>query len=263
MPRVVALYRYPVKGFTPEASASLTALPEGRIAGDRVLGFAFANRSAPDEAWTRKYEFVVLANTPGLARLTLRYDHRAQRLRIDAPGALVAEAALDAAGRTRIAAAVQEYVLGLDVNPLAGHPERMPLRLIGDGVTPRHQDNEAGQITLHGRETLAAVAAAAADPGLSELRFRSNLAIEGIGPWDEHAWIGRRLTIGSVEFDVTKPKVRCLATHANPATGERDLSMMALLKSAFAQEQPTFAVALMTRGAGGEISLGDEVRLSR
>jgi len=36
MARVVALYRYPVKGFTPEACEALTALPEGRIAGDRA-----------------------------------------------------------------------------------------------------------------------------------------------------------------------------------------------------------------------------------
>lgn len=261
MPRVVALYRYPVKGFTPEICASLTALPEGRIAGDRALGFAFANRSAPDDAWTRKYEFVVLANTPGLARLKLRYDHRTRRLRIDANGALLAEAVLDAAGRAQIAAALQDHVLKLNLNPLGGHPERMPLRLIGDGVTPRHQDNEAGQITLHGRASLAAVGAAAGDPNLSELRFRSNIAIEGAAAWDEQSWIGGRLRIGAVEFDVTRPKVRCLATHANPATGERDLAIMTTLTRAFAQEQPTFAVALMTRGPGGEIHVGDELRV--
>lgn len=38
MPHVVALYRYPVKGFTPEACDALTVLDEGRVAGDRVLG---------------------------------------------------------------------------------------------------------------------------------------------------------------------------------------------------------------------------------
>ncbi|MDH5534650.1 MAG: MOSC N-terminal beta barrel domain-containing protein, partial [Betaproteobacteria bacterium] len=188
MPRVAALYRYPLKGFTPETCDTLAVLPAGRVAGDRVLGVAFANRSAPDEAWTRKYEFVVLANTPGLARLRLRFDHRALRLRIDAAGAPLADARLDETGRARIAAAVQEFVLSLDENPLAGHPERLPLKLIGDGVTPRYQDNEAGQITLHSRESLAAVAAATGTPDLSELRFRSNIAIDGIGAWDEQAW---------------------------------------------------------------------------
>lgn len=262
MPRVAALYRYPVKGFTPEPRNNLTVLPEGRVAGDRVLGFAFANRSAPDEAWTRKYEFVVLANTPGLARLRLQFDHRALRLRLEAAGAPLAEGALDPAGRAHIAAALQEWVLSLDENPLAGHPERLPLKLIGDGVSPRYQDNAAGQITLHSRESLAAVAAATGAADLSELRFRSNVAIDGVGAWDEQAWVGRRLSIGRVEFDVDRPKVRCLATHANPRTGARDVRVMQTLVASFGQKEPTFAVALLTHGAGGEIRVGDEVKVA-
>jgi uncharacterized protein YcbX len=47
MPRVVALYRYPLKGFTPEKCDTLTVLSEGRIAGDRVLGIRFADTEAP------------------------------------------------------------------------------------------------------------------------------------------------------------------------------------------------------------------------
>jgi uncharacterized protein YcbX len=259
MARVVALYRYPVKGFTPEACESLTALPEGRIAGDRVLGFRFADSPAPDPAWSRKYEFVALVNTPGLARLQLRFDHEAQRLRITSDGAVLVEAALDADGRRRLAAALADFVLKLDENPLSGHPERLPLRVVGDGVTPRYQDNEAGQITLHSRESLAAVAAAAGDPGLDEARFRSNAAIEGVKAWEEQDWFGRKIRIGRVTFDVARQKTRCLATHANPRTGERDLPLMTTLVSAFGQKEPTFAVGIVTSGAGGEIRVGDEV----
>jgi hypothetical protein len=36
---------------------------------------------------------------------------------------------------------------------------------------------------------------------------------------------------------------------------------MRVLTSAFAQKEPTFAVGMVTRGAGGEIRVGDEVRL--
>ena len=67
MPRVVALYRYPVKSFTPEVCDSLTVLDDGRIVGDRLLGFRFANSSVPDDAWSKKHEFVALVNTPGIA----------------------------------------------------------------------------------------------------------------------------------------------------------------------------------------------------
>jgi uncharacterized protein YcbX len=258
MPRVVALYRYPVKGFTPEACESLTVLDEGRIAGDRVLSFRFADSAAADNAWVKKYECVVLANTPGLARLAVKFDHRAMRLRIGLDGAALVEAPLDEGGRKRLAAALADYVLGLDENPLRSHPERLPLRLVGDGAAPRYQDNEGGHATLHGRASLAAVAVATGDPRLDEARFRSNIAVDGLEPWEELAWMGRQVRVGAVEFDVARQKVRCLATHANPRTGERDIPVMAVLKNVFAQQQPTFGIG-MTSTSGGVIRIGDDV----
>jgi uncharacterized protein len=259
MSRVVALYRYPVKGFTPEACDVLTVLNEGRIAGDRVLSFRFADSGLPPTAWSRKQGHAVLVNTPELAKLRLEFDHAAQRLRLSFNGEPIADVALDASGRKRIAGAVQEYILSLPENPLTDHPERMPLELIGDGVTPRYHDSESGQITLHGRASLAAVASALETPDLSELRFRSNIAIEGIAAWEEQGWIGAGLRIGEVDFDVVRSKVRCLATHANPQTGERDLEVMQTLVRAFRQTQPTFAVAIVPRGGGGVIRVGDAV----
>lgn len=262
MPRVVSLYRYPLKGFTPELCNALTVLPEGRIAGDRALALRFANAPVADDQWCRKYEGVVLANTPGLARLKTQFDHQRLRLTILSDGKVLVAAGLDAAGREHIVAALTQYVTGLDENPLRGHPERLPLKLIGDGVTPRYQDNEAGQVTLHSRETIGSVAAVLGDPDLSEHRFRSNIAIEGVDAWAEQSWLGRRVRIGDVEFDVVKPKVRCLATHANPVSGERDLKVMQHLMTGFAQREPTLGVGMLTHGPGGVIRIGDLIDLT-
>ena len=261
MPRVVALYRYPVKGFTPEECHALTILDEGRVAGDRVLAFRFADSAVPDAAWGRKHDCVVLMNTPGLARLDICFDHRAQRLRIGLDGSVLADEALDEGGRQRLAAAMERYVVELSENPLSAHPKRVPLRLVGDGVTPRFQDNVDGHTTLHGRGSLAALSVAAADPQLSEVRFRSNIAVGGLGAWEELDWMGRKLRVGEVEFEVVKRKVRCLATHANPRTGQRDSPVMATLMRAFSQQEPTFAVGLTTRGASGVVRIGDDVSL--
>jgi len=260
--RIVALYRYPVKGFTPEPRERITVLPGGRVEGDRVLNFRFADAPVADTAWCRKYHGVVLANTPGLVRLDVRFDDSAPRLRIALEGHVLAEEALDRAGRQRLVDAVTGYVLSLDENPLKGHPERLPLKLVGDGVVPRYQDNEAGQVTLHSRESLAAAALALGDPGLDELRFRHNVVVEGVAAWEEQSWVGAVVCAGAVEFDAVVPKVRCLATHANPVTGVRDLAVMQTLVRAFSQLQPTFGVGMLSR-AGGEIRAGDTVnRLS-
>lgn len=113
---------------------------------------------------------------------------------------------------------------------------------------------------MHSRESLEAVQAALGDE-VSELRFRSNIAIDGLRAWEEQSWVGRQVCIGAVEFDVVKSKTRCLATHANPTTGQRDLAILTTLTQKLGQENPTFAVAMMPTGAGGQIRVGDEVAL--
>jgi uncharacterized protein YcbX len=261
MPTVTALYRYPVKGFTPERCERILVLPGGRVAGDRVLNFRFADAPVADTAWCRKYHGVVLANTPGLARLTVRFDDRAQRLHIALGDITLANETLDEAGRQRLVDAITGYVLSLDENPLKGQPQHLPLKLVGDGATPRYQDNEAGQVTLHSRESLASAGTALGDGQLDEVRFRHNIVIQGVAAWDEQAWAGRGVRVGAVHFETAVPKVRCLATHANPRTGERDLQVMQTLVKAFSQQQPTFGVGLLSQ-SGGEIDIGDAVNVN-
>ena len=261
--RVAALYRYPVKGFSHEECPSLSVLDTGRIVGDRVLGVRFANASARGDAWGTKHEFVALVNTPGIACLQVNFDHRNLRLRVSFQEEVLVDEVLDDAGRERIAGAIEKYVLKLDENPLSSRPERLPLRLVGDGLAPRYQDDEPGYTTLHGRASLDAVAAAAGVPDLSEIRFRSNIAIDGPAPWEEQAWVGRKIRIGEVEFEAAVAKARCLATHANPITGERDVPVMKILLKAFPEKRPTFAIAMITSGRGGTIHVGDNVTVDR
>jgi uncharacterized protein YcbX len=260
MGHVAALYRYPVKGFTPEECETLTVLDEGRVAGDRVLGVRFADTEAADDAWSRKHGMVALINTPGLTRLRVSFDAKAFRLRLSLENSVLVDEELNPRGRQRIAVVLADYVLKLDENPLANQPKRLPLRLIGDGHTPRYHDEEPGRVTLHGRESLRALEAVLGKE-VSELRFRSNIAVDGLTPWEEQKWVGRKIRIGAVEFAVVKPKTRCLATHANPTTGERDLPILTTLTQKIGQENPTFAVAMMPSSFGGQIHLGDQVSL--
>jgi hypothetical protein len=98
------------------------------------------------------------------------------------------------------------------------------------------------------------------DPNLSELRFRSNVSVDGLQPLEEQGWIGKMVRVGSMRFRVHLPIVRCLATHADPETGQRDRPILTTLTHAFGQEKPTLAVGLVPEGAGN-IHLGDEVVL--
>jgi len=260
--RVAALYRYPVKGFTREECESLEVLPGGRIAGDRVLGLRFNDATAPDHAWGTKLEFVALINTPGLTSLKLKFDHETRRLRIQLGGEVLLDDVLDAVGRRRFASTIEQYVLGLEESPISSGTNRLPLRVVGNGITSRYQDREPGYATLHGRSSLAALARAVAEvPELTEQRFRSNIAVDDLEAWGEQSWIGRNLRIGDVEFKAVGPVTRCLATHAHPITGKRDLPVMKTLLDLFPRERPTFAI-MMTAERGGSIRIGDKVELN-
>ena len=260
--RVAALFRYPVKGFTRQECASLHVLPGGRVAGDRVLGLRFHDATTADDAWGTKHQFAALVNTPGLTALRVELDHATLQLRATLAGDVLFDGVLDSDGRRRLASTVEQYILGLDDNPLSAHPHRLPLRVVGDAMTSRYQDREPGFTTLHGRGSLVAMAAAVDEtPPLTERRFRSNVAVDGVDPWEEQRWVGRKLQIGDVAFEAAGPVTRCLGTHANPVTGQRDRSMMTVLLDVFPAERPTFGI-LMTSEHGGTIRVGDGVEAS-
>ncbi|MFJ4223899.1 MOSC domain-containing protein [Microbacterium sp. NPDC089695] len=270
MAHVVALYRHPVKGFTPERVETLTVQPDGRVAGDRVLAFRFADAAAPEhrdglDHWP-KAKGLSLQDFPTIAALRLRYDDAEHRVRIEHDGTLLADAVIDDTGRDELVAAVTDYVLASTDARRLGRPGRLPLVLVGDGRTSRFQDRARGYASLHTRGSVDALGAAL-DAPIDDRRFRSNIVIDGAGPWSELDWDGE-VQIGELTFRTAGPIVRCLATHANPDTGERDAKVLTTLTGSFAQEEPTLGRLLLPgpppadiSWQGGVIRVGDEVRV--
>ena len=63
-------------------------------------------------------------------------------------------------------------------------------------------------------------------------RFRANFYVEGWPAWAENAGSGR-VRLGEVEAEIVKPIVRCVATHVDPDTGERDIEIVRSLFEAY------------------------------
>ena len=259
--RVVALYRHPVKSFPAEHCDSLQITADGRVIGDRVLGFRFTDAGPPsDLEWRHKTWFASLQHSPMLAQIRCGYDAASRRLWIALPDSDdVIEGCIDEPGdRLRIEQLFNEWYGTLNETPSAMRRRQLPLRLVGDGTNGRFHDTAAGLTTLHSRESLSDLAKASGMSEISELRFRSNIAIEGCDPWDEFAWIGRNIRIGEVVFRVRKSVVRCLATHVEPATGMRDIDIMGTLTRIIGQTEPQFAVSLVAQSAG-VVNVGDAI----
>lgn len=266
--RVVALYRHPIKGLTPQSVDALTVQADGRVTGDRVLAFRFASASTPEERdgldhWPKSHG-LSLQDFPALAALRTTFDDAAQRVRIEHEGSVLIEAGLDAAGREELTDAVTEFVLATPEGRRLRRPGRLPLVLVGDGTTSRFQDRARGFVSLHGVGSTRALGDAVGAP-VDGRRFRSNIVVDGIGPWEELGWSGE-IRIGDVLLRTAGPIVRCLATHANPDTGERDMKVLTTLTGALHQAEPTLGRLLLPADTpddatttAGVIRLGDEV----
>ncbi len=93
---------------------------------------------------------------------------------------------------------------------------------------------------------------------LSPLRWRGNLWFDGLKPWEEFDWVGKRVRIGQAEFDIKERIVRCMATTANPDTGKRDADTLGALKENW--DHTDFGVYGVVVKSG-QINIGDEVEV--
>jgi hypothetical protein len=262
MPKVIELYRYPVKSFTPERTDTLKIL-DGRVAGDRVLAFRFANKgNADDLAWQSKHNFLALVNTPALSLLELKFDHVERMLSLRFEDVYEIDGSVDSEkDRFDICQTVGEIVSSLDVNPLVKQPERLPLMLVGDGRRGLFHDTADGGLTVHSNESLSAVETHTR-LAIDGQRFRTNIVINDVEAWEEFSWSGR-LSIGTYEYKVVKPATRCLAIHANPVTGARDIQLLDALVRTNGIEVPTFGIRVEPVEYESKISLGDSVCVSK
>ncbi|GAB5449538.1 MOSC domain-containing protein [Gymnodinialimonas sp.] len=95
-------------------------------------------------------------------------------------------------------------------------------------------------------------------------RFRGNLWIDGLAPWEEFDLVGKTLAIRSprssseavAHLEVVERITRCRATEANPATGKRDANTLRALEDGWGHQD--FGVYAMVR-QGGQIKAGDTV----
>lgn len=249
--RITALYRHPIKGFTPErlAAADLTAgveFPCDRIYAveDGPSGF---DPDAP--AYVRKQAFTVLAKIAEVAKARTRYDEATATLTASAEGMADFEGRLDdEAGR-------QAFAGWLAV--LLGEAASGPLKVLPAPGAHRFMDHPKGHVSML---NLASVRDLSTKIGrdLDPLRFRANLLVEGLEPWVEMDWPGRTLRLGEAEASVFKPIVRCAATEVDPTTAARDIETV---KGLFDHYGHTFFGLYLNVTRGGRVAVGDALEL--
>ena len=95
-------------------------------------------------------------------------------------------------------------------------------------------------------------------------RFRPNIVIDGVDRFEED--YARDLRVGDAVLELVKPCVRCTVPSVDPTTGEQGTEpgdTLAVYRNNTAAGGVTFGVnAIVARGAGTELRVGDPVELT-
>jgi uncharacterized protein YcbX len=217
--KIASLYRYPVKGLSPERLDKAALQAGDYFPGDRLYavenGPSGFDPAAPQHQ--PKIKFLMLMRDEALARLRTRYQDASETLVIEAEDRQTVRADMSTkVGRLAVEAFMRSYVPG----QLRGPPKVLAAP---DGF--RFTDARVGFVSII---NLASVGAIREMMGreVDPLRFRGNVMVEGLEPWAEFDLVGRVLAAPSgARLKVTRRIPRCAATEVDPTTGARDLDI--------------------------------------
>jgi len=225
-PKIHAIYRYPVKGLSPEPLERTELAVHETLPGDRL--YAIENGpSGFDPAAPRhqpKQRYLMLMRNERLARLRTRFDHANHTLAIEAQGREAVRGDLRTPeGRT----AIERFFAVFCADELRGAPKV----LHAPGFS--FSDVAHKVVSIINLASVAAVEGAVGRP-VHPLRFRGNIYVTGWPAWHEFDLVGREIAIGKrARLKIIKPIVRCAATNVDPDTGMRDLSIPDTLLRSF------------------------------
>lgn len=216
---IASIYRYPVKGLTPER-LDVVELEAGRyFPGDRL--FAIENGPSgfiPEApAFQPKIKFLMLMRNERLAALDARYDDASGELVIRHEGAEAVRGDLKTAeGRV----AIEEFFQRYSRYELRGAP-----KVLAAPQGFRFVDTTEGYVSLINLASCRALGEILGQP-VDPLRFRANLYLEGLEPWEEFDLVGQTIDVGNhVKLRITERIIRCAATNVDPVTAKRDLDV--------------------------------------
>jgi len=248
---IAALFRHPIKGFTPEKLDHAWLSPGAAFPGDRLYavedGPSGFDPAAP--GFIPKQRFAVLAKIAEVARARTAYDEASGELTATAQGAPEFKGRLtEEAGRTAFAAWL---------TALLGEAAAGPLRVI-DGLGHRFLDHPLGHVSVINLASVRDLEQGLGRP-LDPLRFRANLYVEGWPAWAENGWEGREVRLGDARARVFKTIVRCAAPGVDPATAVRDLDIPAELHRRYGHMLCGIYVQVQDAGA---VRTGDPAALA-
>ena len=250
--RIDAIYRYPVKGLSPQPLARTSLAAGATLPADRLyaiengpIGF---DPAAP--AYFPKIRFLMLMRNERLAGLRTDYDETRHTLVIHSEGREVARGDLRTPeGR----AAIERFFAGYCASELRGPPKVL------FGQNHSFSDVAKKVVSIINLASVSALENATGT-AVHPLRFRGNLYVAGWPAWHEFDLMERELSIGkTARLKPIKRIERCAATDVDPDTGIRDLTLPRTLLQSFGHTDCGIYAEVIE---AGDIAVGDAITVS-
>jgi len=250
--RITSIYRYPVKGLSPERLAA-TRLDVGQtVPADRL--YAIENGPSGFDtakpAYFPKQRFLMLMRNERLAGLETQFDQASHMLVVRHNSAEAARGDLRTTDGRR---AIEDFFSRFCADELRGPPRVLH--------APGHSFSDVARkvVSIINLASVAAVEALVGAP-VDPLRFRANVYVEGWPAWSELERVGDALAIGPhARLKIVKRIQRCAATNVEPGTGIRDMEIPQHLLRALGHTDCGIYAEVI---APGPIAAGDRVTLS-
>ncbi len=246
MAHISHLWRYPIKSHGREALDRVMLGVDRTMPGDRVWAVAHAAAKADGSDWVPCSNFSRGAKAPELMAMTAQYDDAAGRVTLIHPR--IGSFTFDPDGDS---AAFLDWSAPL--MPADRTPSARVIRVPGRGMT----DTPFPSISLIGQASLDALSEHMGQP-MEQERFRANIWMQDVAPFEEFNWVGRTIQIGGVQMKIEERITRCRATTANPQTGQRDADTLAALQSGWGHQE-LGVYGRVTQA--GDIALGDNIEV--
>jgi uncharacterized protein YcbX len=247
VPKIEAIYRYPVKGLSPERLDRVQLTVRQTLPGDRI--YAIENGPTGFDPAKPKYQpksqYLELMRNERLALLRTRFEEASHTLVIGHNGGEVRGDLRTADGR----AAVEEFFARFCADELRGPPR--VLHAPGFSFSDVAK-KVVSVINLASVREVGSAVGAPVDP----LRFRGNVYVSGWPAWHEFDLLGREITLGGARLKVMTRIVRCAATNVDPLTAARDLAIPQTLLQRFGHADCGVYAEVI---AAGEVATGDAV----
>lgn len=245
---IEAIYRYPVKGLSPQKLAHAELTAGKTLACDRLYaienGPSGFDPAAP--AYFPKARFLMLMRNERLAALDTFFDNTSHVLTVKLNGR---EAARGDLRTPQGRAAVEQFFAGFCADELRGPPKI----LHAEGHS--FSDVAKKVVSIINLASVASVENAVGMP-LDPIRFRGNIYVQGWPAWREFDLLGKTLAVGGARLKVVKRIARCAATNVEPRTGIRDLQIPDTLMRAFGHADCGIYAEVVAAGA---IRPGDRI----